>query len=525
VNIGQVVTITAEETDTLTVSWSDDRHDNRPLDETSWVDLISPETTTPAAIGVGIVNDWLRDHDIEIVATPGTNESLERFALVRSAVASSDAALLTVSADTPFSLTDRALLEEDLLARHVPNVRVVVTKLDHVAAAEEVLEAVRVRVRAVSSEIPVLAGPGHRRSGQTEVDAIRSTIAELAIRSKYARWRDRQIAAQLADHADGLARVAEADDRAARLAPGERAILRETEAAQVDACVREWQKSRVELARRRQDLAALLHKRIGETRGQLLEILRFEVSKSPDPHKWWTNDLPYRFRQTLIGLSERLEDTLVIRLTADLEWLEEEMARIFDLKAPLTRPTAQPITIGTPLDLSPGLRPLTWHRTFLELSHAVAGIIGALLGAAMSPPHVGAFTIGGGAVGKAAGSFLIDHSLAEQQRAAVSRLPDYVDTNLDAFSDAVVLRVNRLYTAEFDSLTRQSMMWRDARLRALEEPGPEVEVSVANVSQAAERLAKTIREALGADGSDPANARHNQQYGNNEAGEGAVDES
>jgi hypothetical protein len=499
VNIGQVVTIASQETNTLTVSWPDDRHENRRLDRTSWLDLVDPETTSPTAIGVGIVNGWLRDHDIEIVATPGTNESLERFALVRSAVAFSDAALLTVSADTPFSLTDRALLEEDLLARHVPNVLVVVTKLDHVAIVEEVLEAVRVRVREVSSEIPVLAGPGLRTSGQTEIDAIRSTIAELVRQSRPAHWRDRQIAARLADHLDGLVGVAEADDRAVRLASSERAILRERKAAQVEACVRDWERSRVELARRRQNLTALLHQRIGEPRGQLLENLQFEVSKSDEPHKWWTNDLPYRFRQALIGLSERLEVTLVSRLTADLEWLEEEMARIFDLKALLPRPTAQPITIGTLIDLSPELRPLTSHRMFLDLGQAVAGIIGILLGAVTSPPHAGAFAIGGSAAGKTVGSFLLDRSLAEQRRVAVLHLPDYVDTNLDAFSDAVVSRVKELYTAEFDSLTHQSMMWRDARLRALEDPGPEVEFSGAAVSQAAERLAKTIRDALTAD--------------------------
>jgi len=153
---------------------------------------------------------WLSDADVELVDTPGTNEALaDRTADVRRAVALSDGVLFTVTAGTPFTRTERELLDQEVLRRGVGLLAVVVTHLDQLSDVDRdtALASIGATVARLAPGTPVLPGP-QPGGGDAELTAIRRVITGFARRCANDGWRDRKIATTVADVTEAMADVA-----------------------------------------------------------------------------------------------------------------------------------------------------------------------------------------------------------------------------------------------------------------------------------------------------------------------------
>ena len=162
----------------IRVTWLDGRDEVRDIAAADWANLQpSGDTVAPASIVVTLDQEWLRSFRLELVDTPGINEDIGRFAIARDIAMHSDVVMLVVSADAPFSMTERAFLEEEVLARHVPAVNLVVTRLDHAEGQErEVLRAIESRARVVVPRVPVFPGPRPGKTDTAELALIRSAL-------------------------------------------------------------------------------------------------------------------------------------------------------------------------------------------------------------------------------------------------------------------------------------------------------------------------------------------------------------
>jgi ribosome biogenesis GTPase A len=107
-----IVTVAPGNESFLEISRPDIGIERRPLERSSWSDLLPDERTysreVTATARVVIDCQWLREVDIELVDTPGVAGLGEhKLILTLQALAECDAALVTVAATKPFSLTER----------------------------------------------------------------------------------------------------------------------------------------------------------------------------------------------------------------------------------------------------------------------------------------------------------------------------------------------------------------------------------------------------------------------------------
>ncbi|MCM0589079.1 MAG: dynamin family protein [Gloeotrichia echinulata DEX184] len=116
--------------------------DIRPLEEGSWEELLATDQAGSdkevfAGVRISLNHEWLRSLDTEIIDTPGAGDLSDRRAnMVSDLLNQCDAAVLLVSATSPFSMTEAAFLEQEVIGRHVPRIIVAVSKLDMIPPEE-----------------------------------------------------------------------------------------------------------------------------------------------------------------------------------------------------------------------------------------------------------------------------------------------------------------------------------------------------------------------------------------------------
>jgi Dynamin family len=469
-NTSQAIWIIAGDRPEIRITWQDGREEVREITATSWADIQpSGDAPAPASIVVTLDQKWLRDCRLELADTPGIDEDAGRFAIARDIAMRSDMVVLVISADSPFSLTERAFLEEEVLARHVPAVKLIVTRLDHVEGQErEVLHTIESRVRAVAPQVPVFPGPQPGRTGTAEIARIRSALTAQVANAERRHDRERQVAARLGDLLNGLVRLAASGAQAESLQAEERRAQEKLVAARIADQMQDWNEIRQALQRRQRALVRLLRGRVKDERGSVLNTLWLDFSSAPDPQEWWSQQLPIRLRRELLVLGRALEQQLVDTFAADLEWLEDQLRRQFDVVVSRQRPDAGPVEPGPIEDVVSGLP--SGRR-----SQLAARLLMALVAALGSIPwkHPGHRLIYGAVAQPAAevaGDFVADQIAAQHRRDAKPRLAAYLDRNLDAYLDAVTARLDGLYAAEINDLTDRSEAWRQAHLDVLQTP-------------------------------------------------------
>ncbi|MGW7410665.1 dynamin family protein [Streptomyces sp. NPDC054833] len=503
------VTVRAAQRESLRLTWPDGHDEVRALDaEDPWDGLIGtlptprpphgaePEPAPPEPAVVAAVADaWLTELGIELVDLPGVNSgSEEQFEQVRRTAAASDAVLFVVSAVSPMSSTEHRLLQEEVLCRHVPFTAVVVTMLDLVAAEdrEETVRHLEQRLEDLPGTLPVLPAP-EPGGGEPELAALRSLVEEFARGSGRALWRDRRIAAQVADHceamtaiaaealaADGLSQ-AEADERAAQA----RTLLEKEE--------QRWEQLRIDLTERQLALTARLREQIQTDRDGLIERLRWELERAQDPGDWWKRDLPFRLRHELSLLAQRSERTVLPRLTADTDWLDTEVAG----QLPGACPSPVPAWLGPTVEpqLTGEISDLSRTRLATRLGAQGGAIVGYFIALARSAPipmiYGAGFSLIGGLLAEGA-----IRSATEQQRSEVDAvLVRVVDDSTAAFLRQAVDLLADLYTDVFDQLRESRVVWHEARRAVLEAP-PGSGVDWSALARPAAALTARIRAEL-----------------------------
>ncbi|MFD5696500.1 dynamin family protein [Streptomyces lasiicapitis] len=504
------VTVRAAQDESVRLAWPDGHHElRRPDAGDPWDGLTgsilpsptpqqgaSPEPGLAGPTVVATVADaWLTELGSEFVDLPGVNSgSDEQLEQVRRTAAASDAVLFVVSAVSPMSSTEHRLLQEEVLCRHVPFAAVVVTMLDLVDAEdrEETIRHLKQRLEDLPGRLPVLPAP-EPSGGELELAGLRSLIEEFARGSGRALWRDRRIAAQVADHceamtgiaaevlaADGLSH-AEADERARQA----QTLLEKEE--------QQWEQLRIELAGRQLAITARLREQIQKERDGLIERLRWELERSQDPGGWWERDLPFRLRHELAMLAQRSERTLLPGLTADTDWLDAEVAERLPGASASPVPTwlvpaVEPQFLGEISDLS-------GTRLANRLGAQGGAIVGYLIALVRSAPMPMIYGAGLSLIGGLLAEGAI-RSATEQQRSEVDAvLIRVVDDSTAAFLRQAVDLLSEIYTDVFDQLRQSRLVWHDAKRAALESP-PSSGADWSALARPAASLAARIRSEL-----------------------------
>ncbi|MFF0061372.1 dynamin family protein [Streptomyces sp. NPDC005279] len=508
------VVIRASDEEGLTVGWPDGRRELRKLDDdTLWDGLTGiPEDAEPGAaagspepaVTVAVADDRLAGLDAELVDTPGVNSGTEeQFEQVRRTAAGSDAVLFVVSALSPMSITERRLLEEEVLCRHVPFVAVVVTMLDLVDGddREESVRDLKKRLAGLAG-LPVFTAPVPG-GGEPELAALRSLVEGFARDSGRALWRDRGIAAQVADHCEAMARIAAEAEAAGHLPETEAAELAGLAQAQRETEDREWKQLRTDLTGRQLQVCDRVREHIQKGRDGIVERLRWELERAPDPSTWWERDLPVRLRHELSVLARHSERTVLLpAMAADTDWLDGEVARRLPDAARGRAPAT--LELSAEPDISGEISSLSRTRLATRLGAQGGSVLGYLIAAARQasrsdtdrsgpPPMVygSVLSLVGGLLAEA----YVRNATEERRREVDAVLVRVVDESTGAFQRQAVDVLTEVYADVFARLREAHRAWSDARQAAVEAaatPGTDWP----GLASAAADLAARIRSAL-----------------------------
>jgi small GTP-binding protein len=469
-NTSQAVRAIAGERPEIRVTWPDGRDELCDIAAANWANLQpSDDAAAPTSIVVTLDQEWLRAYRLELVDTPGLNEDIGRFAIALDIAMQSDVVILVVSADAPFSMTERAFLEEEVLARHVPAVNLVVTRLDHAEGQErEVLRAIESRARAVVPRVPVFPGPRPGNTGTAEIAHIRSALTAHVTGADRRRDREHQVAARLVDLLNSLLDLASSGAQAENMRDEERRAQAEQAMSQIADQMRNWDDVRQAMQRRQRALARIMRRRVDDERGPVLNALWLDFSHADDLQEWWTQELPLRLRRELLTLGRALEQQLIGTFTADLEWLESQLRRQFNVTVPRRPPDAEPVEPGPIEEVVSGI-PSGRQRQLLSMLWRA--LVTALEDINWSKPsHRVIYKAAAQPAATAVEGFVTNQITAEHRRAAEPRLAAYLDRNLDTYLNAVTARLEGLYATEIDNLEKISEAWQQAHLDVARTP-------------------------------------------------------
>ncbi|WP_327326757.1 dynamin family protein [Streptomyces sp. NBC_01210] len=503
------VTVRAAQEESVRLTWPDGHHELRRLDAGDpWDGLTGtlpsprsqegmsqhpalPEPTVVAAVA----DAWLTELGTELVDLPGVNSgSEEQFEHVRRTAAASDAVLFVVSAVSPMSSTEYRLLQEEVLCRHVPFTAVVVTMMDLVDAEdhEETVRHLRQRLEGLPGRIPVVRAPVPG-GGEPELAVLRSVVEGFARGSGRALWRDRRIAAQVADHCEAMTRIAAEAIAAGQLSRTEADERAKQAQTLLEKEEQQWEQLRIDLTVRQLALTTRLRAQIQKERDGLIERLRWELERSQDPGGWWERDLPFRLRHELSLLAQRSERTVLPGLTADTDWLDAEVAG----RLPGASHSPAPAWLGPAVEsrLSGEISDLSRTRLATRLGAQGGAIIGYMIALARSAPVPMIYGAGFSLIGGLLAEGAIRSATEQQRREVDAVLVRVVDDSTTAFLRQAVDLLSEIYADVFDRLRQSRLVWHDARRDALESP-PGSGADWSDLAGPAAALAARIRAEL-----------------------------
>jgi GTPase SAR1 family protein len=475
--------------------------EQRALTKDAWDDLLTARDSTQEEaafpqVRLIVRNAWLERLDVEIIDTPGVGDlNKRRTALVFEALSGCDAAVLLVSAVVPFSMTEAAFLEQQVLGRHISRIVVVVSQLDTLPRDEclQVFQSICKRIARVSPAIPVL--PAHplddSLTEEEALEAVRAHIEAMAAKDDRRVWRSRQVAGRLTEVLAQMIQLGKTGIEAARMNAVERGEALRAARDEVRDAELQWEELGVVLEQRRLATAAELRTRVASAKRDLQERLGFDLAKTPDPKAWWERDLPFHLRRELGTIGWGFESALLSAVARDSDWLQDAVARTFGA-------TFQPHVEKRPQPLSPSpqmgtltLAEVQQQRLLVRIGSGAATVAGFLLfGPIGSAVSVGTGIIGDQFLGKK----------LEEQRKIVSRELDHcLDRTLDEYLAGISQRLRDLYRQLAQEMRSEQITWLAARSAALGATSRPLEDSAwQSLIDSASTLRQTILAALAA---------------------------
>ena len=330
-------TVTYHKQEMLVYIGPDGKKTGYPLKEQSWQRFLAREgrEDPQGSLYVGVDLPWLARHRLELVDTPGTGDFVaQRTTLAEEALTGADGVILTISANNPVSSTERKWIQSRLLAREVPRMMVVITKLDQIDAESRarVVTHIRDKIREISPAVEVCVSRGWESGAGVPGgrEAIISRLLEWADAPEHSRLREQaardQLAGLLTMAADDLRDRAE-QARAQRVQKAQdqqQAVRRAAEEAG-----RPWDDMVSDLEGRTPACISGIRSFAAEKEQLLLEKFRYELSHVAEPKRWWEEDYTYRMKTEMTGFSTAMEQEFTRLFSDDLRVINEAMARNF----------------------------------------------------------------------------------------------------------------------------------------------------------------------------------------------------
>lgn len=473
---------------------------SHPLSIEAWEGLIRTHTEDASREGtalVGIDNPWLRKTGIELVDTPGAGDLEKTHAkIIGEALLGADGAVIAVSALAALSMSEKLFLEQRLLSHKVPHLMIILTKLDQVPLKERagVIRYVQQKLASWEMDIPLfLPYPVELEEQDISIpigidrvrDCLRMWRCDPKREALTNRWLAARIAAVLKAAQNGLE-----EQQALLQADAEkREELIEQKRSALSRIELSWEDLRLDLMRRCNQCCARLHSIAADQSERITEQLQYEASNASNPHKWWTENYPYRLKLELTRMASSVDRTVSQIIAKDAGWFSGELEHRFQSRLSVRGELdgAAPASLNGRRQVK--FENLDKKRNVMRIGTTVLTIGGALVcsGLGVLPLIV--------TMGVGTGSTILSEQLfrnkIEKQREAVREaiavnVPELTE---EAAADSEA-RLRAVYDSILTEARKQEALWTQAQRSALAQSATLEDGALAAVS---ERLA-VLRE-------------------------------
>ncbi|MBD2487193.1 dynamin family protein [Aulosira sp. FACHB-615] len=461
---GTLISIVPGTTEKMEVRTPDQGWVVRPIEESSWNDLLATEENKDnqeqlTHVRLTLDDPWLRTIDVELIDTPGAGDlNSNRTALLCDLLSQCDAAVILVSATLPFSITEATFLEQEVLGKHIPNVLVAVSKFDTVAQEQkfELLQVIRDRIKEVSTKVPII--PIHPLNPDgSEIDAlakVRTHIESMVEKGERRIWRSRKVAGQLIDYLNQMVDLSEAAIKSVQMSVAEKEqALRQAQQERANTELY-WEDIRLNLDDRRLQHTQRLKQKVLQAKEELTEVYSFELKKVKDLKSWWERDLPFQLRRELLILGNQLSEEIFNELSQDFEWMQKEVAQKFSRQL-VRNSSDSSSTVNVDLRLSQlELTDIRHYALLTGLASSATTICGYIFGGP------------GGVVISTVAWVLSDQFINQKTDEQRQRLSEELVLNIERITDdyfhRLSERLRELYNQLIAEIKNEQKVWQSA---------------------------------------------------------------
>lgn len=288
-------------------------------------------------VTVLIDKPWLGKYGIELIDTPGAGDLSEKRAkVIGEALTSCEAAIITICAAQPLSLSEKLFIEQRLIANRTPFLALAITKLDLVPENERdaQVEYIIEKLKIWNINIPVLIPYdiqmlSHKYDEIKGLDKLRHLIVSWLQRPERARlienWLSSQIRNILVVAQNSLVQQVELYNTSDK----ERLAIISDKSNKLSEIALEWGKLRVEMTQRCGKCYDLFRIKYEELVQVIVEKLQYEAGHAGQIQKWWNEDYPYRLKIEVANMASQLDNYVSGIVALDAKWLNDNLNEMF----------------------------------------------------------------------------------------------------------------------------------------------------------------------------------------------------
>jgi len=354
------------------------------------------------------------------------------------------------------SLTEIAFLEQQIIGRHIPQILVVVSKLDTIKVGERetVLDYISHRLSEVSPNLELLPlYPINETQSEEEVlEIVKTKIENLVAKGERNVWRSYQCAHQLLDLCEQVKQYGEKVLLNANLSDTERQKEFQKQQEFIRNAQLDWNQIELDLEQKRLETYKNLENKIFAFKQDVIDLLQFQLKKTNNPKTWWQEDLPFTLRKELVSFSRKIENSIIDKIAKDNIWLEEKVNEYFGevlaATAPKTNHKPKLMIDVETLDLAD----LQKYRLLTRLGSSVALISGYLLGGPIGiVASTGIWLFG---------ENMMNKTVEEQKQLIEQELEKNVNHSLDQYCHKVADRLGEVYQNLINQLKQKEKLWK-----------------------------------------------------------------
>jgi GTPase SAR1 family protein len=449
---------------------------------------------------VGANCDWLKRTNIEVIDTPGVNDTDEkRLKLASDALICTDGTVITVSAVHPLGISEKVFIEQKILSAKIPNIIVVVNQLDLIPDAEK--EVVLKRISGIldrkSIKMFVVQDKNELKFDTSAVcpqgiNAIRAEIENWAKAISVSDTRSENAAIAVS----ALLTAADAvyDERIALLSESDkekRRQLIEESTNKLNTTKETWTELENTMEIRKNECSEWLKKTIHDRIASTVERFEFETAHSNNPAQWYKNDLPFKLRSEMTGMSQLLENELNRRYNNDIAEIRNQAFRKF--RADLSFEKIESAKNETKIEITElKVSDLSKERNYARIALGAASVGAFVLLSATALPIIAVSTtmgVGGSLITEKLFSKISD----EQRRIINNEIEKKIPEIFENWTLEAQKRIESIYSYALKNLKQNEEIWYKEQTAAVEKidiPDSNDKMKIAHFKKSKQALEK-----------------------------------